>query len=98
VKRYHIEVRELAVPSDGEVEARKQERILTRLAAEGQSLPLDDFVELAPIARRIAEHEHRERIVALLLRRFLEAKDEAEEAPPPPPPREGGQRRRWRRR
>jgi ATP-dependent RNA helicase DeaD len=72
VKRYHIEVTELAVPSDEEVTRRQVERIVARLAAEGQSLPLDEFAELAPVARRVAEHEHRDRIVALLLRRFLE--------------------------
>ena len=71
VKRYHVEVRELAVPSDEEVQERKVERIVARLAAEGQALPLEDFAEFAPIARRIADHEHRDRIVALLLRKLL---------------------------
>src|SRR6266852_2891730 len=73
VKRYHVEVGELSVPSDEEVTARKVERIVTRLAAEGQNLPLDDFAEFAPIARRIAEHEHRDRILALLLRGHFQA-------------------------
>src|SRR5262245_17853120 len=103
VKRYHVDVGELAVPSDGEVQERKVERIVTRLAAEGQILPLEDFAEFAPIARRIAEHEHRDRMVALLLRKFFEApQPEAEEpepaAAPAPPRREGGFRRRRRRR
>src|SRR5919106_918388 len=56
VKRYHMDVGELAVPSDDEVQARKVDRIVTLLAAEGQTLPLEDFAEFAPIARRIAEH------------------------------------------
>src|SRR5262245_2960204 len=103
VKRYHVEVGELGVPSDEEVQARKVERIVTRLAAEGQNLPLDDFAEFAPIARKIADHEHRDRMVALLLRKFFEApQPEAEEpepaAAPAPPRREGGFRRRRRRR
>jgi len=103
VKRYHVEVGELAVPSDEEVMARKLERIVTRLAAEGQALPLEDFAEFAPIGRRVSEHEHRDRIVALLLRKFFQAPaPEAEEddaaAPPPPPRREGGGFRRRRRR
>src|SRR6267378_2288796 len=99
VKRYHVEVGELAVPSDEEVQARKEERIVTRLAAEGQTLPLEDFAEFAPIARRIADHEHRDRIVALLVRKFFESPpaDEAEPEPatplPPPRRREGGRRR-----
>jgi ATP-dependent RNA helicase DeaD len=105
VKRYHIEVGELTVPSDTEVQERKVERIVARLAAEGQNLPLEDFAEFAPIARRVAEHEHRDRILALLLRKFFEAPEpEAEEdepsAPPPPPRGEGGgfgRRRRSRR-
>jgi ATP-dependent RNA helicase DeaD len=86
VKRYHVEVGELAVPSDGEVQERKVERIVTRLAAEGQILPLEDFAEFAPIARRIAEHEHRDRIVALLLRKYFQAPaPEAEDEPGPSP-------------
>jgi ATP-dependent RNA helicase DeaD len=84
VKRYHVEVRELSVPSDQEVIERKVERLVTRLAAEGQNLPLEDFAEFTPIARRVAEHEHRDRIVALLLRKYFEApppEDTEEEAP-----------------
>jgi ATP-dependent RNA helicase DeaD len=99
VRRYHVEVGELSVPSDEEVTARKVERIVTRLAAEGQNLPLDDFAEFAPIARRIAEHEHRDRILALFLRGHFQAPvdEEAEPEPatplPPPRRREGGRRR-----
>jgi ATP-dependent RNA helicase DeaD len=108
VKRYHVEVGELTVPSDEEVQARKVERIVSLLAAEGQTLPLEDFAEFAPIARRIADHEHRERILALLLRGHFQAPapDEGDEdlaAPPPAPSRQrerdgggGGFRRRRR--
>ena len=103
VKRYHVDVAELSVPSDEEVQERKVERIVTRLAAEGQTLPLDDYAEFSPIARRVAEHEHRDRILTLLLRKFFQApppEEEGEENPPPPPPRRdrrdggGGFRRR----
>jgi ATP-dependent RNA helicase DeaD len=111
VKRYHVEVGELSVPSDAEVQARQVERIVTKLAAEGQGLPLEDYAEFAPIAGRIADHEHRDRIVALLLRKFLEAppaeEPDDEPAPPPRPSRDGGgsgggggrshRRTRWRR-
>src|SRR5687767_10853727 len=72
VKRYKIEVRELNLPSDEEVQERKIERIVTRLAAEGQTLPLEDYAEFSPIARRVAEHEHRDRIVSLLLRKYFQ--------------------------
>ena len=72
VKRYHVEVSELAVPSEEEVLERKIERILTRLAAEGQALPLEDYAEFSPIARRAAESEHRDRIFTLLLRKYFE--------------------------
>jgi ATP-dependent RNA helicase DeaD len=97
VKRYHVDVGELSVPSDAEVEARKEERIVTRLAAEGQTLPLEDYAEFSPIARRIEEHEHRDRIVALLLRRFFEAppeeaEDEQDQPPPRPPQRQQRER------
>jgi ATP-dependent RNA helicase DeaD len=94
VKRYHVEVGELSVPSDAEVQERKIERILTRLAAEGQTLPLEDFAELSPIAKRIADAEHRDRILALLLRRYFEAPaPEPEEEEPPPRPRPRPSRR-----
>jgi len=104
VKRYHVEVTELTVPSDEEVQARKVERMVTRLAAEGLTLPLEDFAEFGPVARRILEHEHRDHIVATLLREHFQPPpaDEAEELLPPPPPRdrerEGGFRHRRRRR
>jgi ATP-dependent RNA helicase DeaD len=103
VKRYHIDVTELNPPSDAEVQARKEERIVTRLAAEGQSLPLEDYAEFSPIARRIAEHEHRDRILALLLRRYFQApviEEDVEEVRPQsaPMPRSDEDRRRRRRR
>jgi ATP-dependent RNA helicase DeaD len=106
VKRYHVEVTELTVPSDEEVQARKVERMVTRLAAEGLTLPLEDFAEFGPVARRILEHEHRDHIVATLLREHFQPPpvDEAEDPLPPPPSREreherdGGFRRHRRRR
>jgi ATP-dependent RNA helicase DeaD len=79
VKRYHIDVGEISVPSDEEVDQRKQERIVTRLAADGQTLPLEDYSEFSPIARGIAEHEHRDRIVALLLRHYFQPAPEPED-------------------
>ncbi len=106
VKRYHVEVTELSVPSDEEVQARKVERIVTRLAAEGQILPLEDFAEFGPVARRISEHEHRDRILAVLLRSHFQAPppedllaEEPESAGSPPPRENGGgfRRRRYRR-
>ncbi len=88
VKRYKIDIGELNVPSDEEVQRRKVERLAARLSAEAQLLPLEDFLEFGPLARRLAEHEHRDRIVALLLRRFFEpaavdVEEEPEAAPPP---------------
>jgi ATP-dependent RNA helicase DeaD len=81
VKRYHVEVRELDVPSDEEVQERKVERILARLAAEGLELPLEDYAEFSPIARRVAGHEQRDRIVTLLLRKYFEPKAPEPEEP-----------------
>jgi ATP-dependent RNA helicase DeaD len=102
VKRYHVEVAELNLPSDAEVQARKEERIVTSLAAEGQALPLEDYAEFSPIARRIGAHEQRDRILALLLRGHFQPPpaEEQEPAAPPPQRREGGDsfRRRRRRR
>jgi ATP-dependent RNA helicase DeaD len=98
VKRYHVEVREMDAPSDQAVEERKIERILARLVATGVELPLEDYAEFSPIARRVAAHEQQERIVTLLLRKYFEPPppetETAEDAPPPgapggAPPREG---------
>jgi ATP-dependent RNA helicase DeaD len=90
VKRYHVEVTELNPPSDAEVQERKEERIVTRLAAEGQALPLEDYAEFSPIAQRIGQQEHRDRIVALLLRKYFQAplpeEDDVEEPRPASPP------------
>jgi len=108
VKRYHVEVRELPVPTDAEVEERKAERIVEQLAQAGRALAVDDFVDLGPVARRIAGHELRDRMVATLLKRWLLAATpreiEEEEAPPPAGgggegrPRPGAGRRHRRRR
>src|SRR2546427_5938943 len=100
VKRYPVHVGALSVPSDEEVTAGTGERLVTRLAPEGPNLPLDDFAEFAPIARRIAEHEHRDRILALFLRGHFQAPVDEETEPEPPAPlpvprrREGGRRHR----
>jgi hypothetical protein len=80
VKRYHVEVKEIAVPTDEEVQARKASRIVDSLADLGRRLPLEDFLEFGPTARAIAAHELHDRIVALLLHGHLAA-----QAPPAPP-------------
>ena len=114
VKRYHVEVKEIAVPTDEEVQERKASRIVDLLSEAGKRLPLEDFLDLGPTARAIAAHELRDRIVALLLRGHLQeqvkaAPDEEVEAPavserggPSGPPHRrgpgGGGRRRGRRR
>jgi ATP-dependent RNA helicase DeaD len=109
VRRYHVEVRELPVPTEAEVEQRKAERIIDTLAQAGRALAVDDFVDLGPVARRIATHELRDRIVATLLKRYLEVatpREIEEEPPADEQPRSedarregnGGRRRRRRRR
>jgi ATP-dependent RNA helicase DeaD len=103
VKRYHVEVKEIAVPTDEEVQERKSDRIVEALAEAGRRLPLDDFLDLGPAARRIAAHELRDRIVALLLKGHLAAPpvpalDDEPEASPLPAARGGGDPRRRRRR
>jgi hypothetical protein len=67
----------------------RQTTIAARLAAEGQDLPLEDYAEFSPIARRVAAHEQRDRIVTLLLRKYFEpppAEPEEEETQAPAPP------------
>jgi ATP-dependent RNA helicase DeaD len=104
VKRYHVEVKEIAVPTDEEVQERKAGRIVEALVESGKRLPLDDFLDLGPAARRIAAHELRDRIVALLLKGHLAAppavvEEEEAETLASAPSRSGdggGRRRRFR--
>src|SRR5688572_14039785 len=85
VKRYHVEVKELAVPSDAEVQARQVERIVTKLAAEGQTLPLEDYAEFAPIAGRIAEDRKSTRLNSSHSQNSYAVFCLKNKKPPPPP-------------
>ncbi len=94
VKRYHVEVKELTIPSDDDVEVRKAERVVELLAEAGRRLSLEDYAELGPVARQVAEHEIRDRIVAALLKESLarppvapDEDDEEDEVHPMPPRR-----------
>ena len=88
VKRYHVEVKEIAVPSDEDVLVRKAERVVETLVEAGRALALEDFADLGPVARVVMEHEERERIVASLLKERLarpvveEDDDEGDELAP----------------
>jgi ATP-dependent RNA helicase DeaD len=98
VKRYHVEVREIEVPTDEEVQARKAARIVDGLAEAGQGLSPDDFADLGPVARAVLAHERRERVVAALLKDALAARAPVEEADEPgdeagPPRRRYGEGR-----
>jgi ATP-dependent RNA helicase DeaD len=100
VKRYHVEVRELSVPSDEEVQERKAQRIVEDLAEKGRAFDLEDFLDLGPVARRIAGHELRDRMVAVLLKEHLRPAAEGPEeeiAEAPAPERRGGHDGRRRR-
>jgi ATP-dependent RNA helicase DeaD len=101
VKRYKIEVKEIGVPSDEEVQARKTERIVSELADDAVGLSVEDFLAFGPAARCIAAHDKRDRIVALLVKRateagkpVVEAKLPAEESWEGPRRPAGGQGRR----
>jgi ATP-dependent RNA helicase DeaD len=94
VKRYHVEVKEIAVPTDEHVLSRKSERVVESLAEAGRRLSLEDFAELGPVARVVAEHELHDRILAALLKDVLAKKnaveedaDETEDESPMPPRR-----------
>jgi len=83
VKRYHIDVREMPVPTDEDVQEKTASRIVDALALAGRALPVDDFMDLGPTARKIAAHELRDRIVAVLLKSHLaKAAGPAEEDEP----------------
>ena len=98
VKRYHVEVREIEVPTDEEVQGRKVARLVDTLAGAGGALPLEDFADLGPVARAVIGHEGRERIVAALLKDALAARAPAEDpddsvnAEPMVPPRRSDER------
>jgi len=102
VRRYHVEVRELAVPTEEEVAERKAGRIVDSLAEEARGLTLEDLADLGPLARRLLAHEARERmVVALLKGRMAVPAREPEEEPEAPLPgprrdRPGGGFRRHR--
>jgi ATP-dependent RNA helicase DeaD len=91
VNRYHIQVKELSVPTEDEVSVRKVDRVIDTLLHDAEHLPVADALELLPAARRIAQHEERDRIVAALLKRRLEPPpveaDDDDEASEPPSPR-----------
>ena len=95
VRRYRIEVQELQAPSDDEVRARKAQRIVDDVAADATSLPLETFFEMSGAARALSAREDRDRIVALLLSKYLIATapplEPAEEPDEPPPFRRDGQ-------
>jgi ATP-dependent RNA helicase DeaD len=73
VRRYHVEVRELPVPTDEEVQEKKAARVVDALAVAGRALSIDDFMDLGPTARKIGGHELRDRMVAVLLKGHLAA-------------------------
>jgi ATP-dependent RNA helicase DeaD len=90
VKRYHVDVKEIPVPTDEDVQARKAERVVESLVEAGRALSLEDFADLGPVARVVVEHESRERIVAALLKGRLDKapvvvdEDDEEDGSPPP--------------
>ncbi len=79
VKRYQIEVGEIAVPSEEEVQARQAERIVADLTAKARALAPEDLVTLMPLARRIGADEQRDRMIAFLLGAHLAAQRLPEE-------------------
>jgi ATP-dependent RNA helicase DeaD len=84
VKRYHVDVKEIAVPTDEEVEARKVDRIVETLAEAARKLLPGEFADLGPIARRVGEHDLRDRMVAALLKdRLAPAAEPAEDEDAP---------------
>ena len=91
VKRYHVEVKEIAIPTDEDVVGRKSERVVESLAEAGRQLSPEDFANLGPVARVVGDHELRDRIVAGLLKDVLAKKpatdadeDESEDSFAPP--------------
>ena len=108
VNRYHLEVREREVPSDGEIEKEKAERILRRLADEANAMSEEELADLEKTAEALAAHPARKRILAYLMRRDfgdpldVEAQETAQPpamapaGPPPEPPGGDGKKKRRR--
>jgi ATP-dependent RNA helicase DeaD len=91
VKRYHVEVKEISVPSEEDVRDRKAERVVDSLAEAGRRLSLEEFADFGPLARAVGDHELRDRIVAALLKDAFATKkvvvvedDDTDDGPPPP--------------
>jgi ATP-dependent RNA helicase DeaD len=90
VNRYHIQVKELNVPTEEEVRDRKVDRVLSTLVEEAAGLSVEDAIEFLPVARRLAEHEQKDRIVAALVKKHLApaaSEPENDEEPVSAPPR-----------
>jgi ATP-dependent RNA helicase DeaD len=71
VKRYKIEVAEIPVPTEEEVRASQAERVAADLAALARGLAPEELMTLMPLARRLGADELRDRMIAVLLRRYL---------------------------
>jgi len=98
VRRYTIDVAEIAVPSEEEVRASQAQRVVGDLTEKAALLAAEEVVGLLPIARGVLGHAQGERLVAVLLKQFLSpvaAAEEVEEEPAaqPAPAHSGGQRR-----
>jgi ATP-dependent RNA helicase DeaD len=81
--RYHLDLTERSVPTDAEVEARKTERIMTKLIEEAKDVSAGDIEEMRPVAEAITQHEDRARIITYLMQRDFRGPISLEETEPP---------------
>ena len=108
VRRYTIDIGEIAVPSEEEVRAVQAQRVVGDLVERAGLLAPEEAVSLLPISKAVVSHAQGERLVAVLLKGFLTpvavAEDVEDEAVPQAAPAEpaghrarGGRRGRRRR-
>jgi ATP-dependent RNA helicase DeaD len=67
VNRYHLDVAERTVPTDGEIRGKKIERIFMRLDKEASLLNDEELAAMGEVADVLAEHPDRRRLIAYLL-------------------------------
>jgi ATP-dependent RNA helicase DeaD len=94
VNRYRLEVIERNVPSDDDIEQRKTERILQRLADEADEMSEKEFFDLEGVADAVAAHPDHRRLIAYLMHRDFGGPVDVEELESDgaaPPPTEGNE-------
>jgi ATP-dependent RNA helicase DeaD len=69
VNRFRLEIQERSVPSDEEIQSRKEERIIGRLAEEASAMSAEELSGLEDVADALSAHSNRRKLISYLIRR-----------------------------